>query len=396
MQADLANWRPSVVLETKTVRELVEMRMKAGRHPRRLLATVLLAAAIPSVSRAQVILKVGDTAFFRLVLQVQGWADWMQSAAAGTSPGYSRNLFLRRARLLLTGQVAPDVTFYFQTDSPNLGKATGAAANPKGFSPGFLIQDAWFEWKLADAFAVDAGEMYVPFSRNELTSSSSLLTLESSPLSSLFATATQTNSQRDTGFQARGYLAGGHFEYRVGAFQGSRQAGSRNAPLVAGYLQYDLLDTEKGYTFAGTNLGKKRVLALSAGFETQHEYRAYSGDILATLPVRHGDEVAGELQWTHFDDDSVPPSILNQNGYLGELGYYIAAARLQPFAKYESQRFVDNAARSNDMKRWGAGFNYYLHGQNLKLTGQYLRTLPNSVLTRNTNEFTLQVQVFYF
>ena len=35
-----------------------------------------------------------------------------------------QNLFLRRARFFLGGQVAKDVTFFFMTDNPNLGKST--------------------------------------------------------------------------------------------------------------------------------------------------------------------------------------------------------------------------------------------------------------------------------
>ena len=52
---------------------------------------------------------------------------------------------------------------------------------------------------------------------------------------------------------------------------------------------------------------------------------------------------------------------------------------------------------TKDINRWGTGANYYIHGQNLKLTGQYTRALPqNGSAIRPSNEFTVQVQVFYF
>jgi len=366
------------------------------RHRRPTLAFALAAALSPALALGQAAIRVNDTLYLRLGLQLQAWADFAQTSAASAGDGYAQNLELRRARFFLSGQASPDVSFYFLTDSPNLGAATGSASNPKGFTPGFRVQDAWVEWKLAEPFSIVAGEMYVPFSRNELTSSSSYLTLDGSPMSSAFSSPTQTNGQRDTGIEAKGYLAGGHLEYRAAAFQGARQTGSRNAPLLAGYVQYDFLDTEKGYTYAGTNLGKKSVLAFAAGYETQAAYRAHSAAAFATIPVRAGDELAGIAQWTHYDGAAYSPSLADQNDLLVELGYLVGAARLQPFAKIERQRFADPAFRPNDLSRWGGGFNYYLRGQSLKLTGALVRTDPRNPQLRRSNEATLQLQVYYF
>jgi len=365
------------------------MKRKVLRQPVWLLAIVALAILLlPSIASAQMILKVNDNTFFRLGMQMQAWADWLQDQTGG----YGQNYFLRRARFQLTGQIAPDVTFFFQTDSPNLGKTS--TTSTKGFTGTFLIQDAWFEWKFANEFAIDAGEMIVPFSRNELTSTLSFITLDISPTSTVFATPAQTNGTRDTGFMAHGYFGDGHFEYRGGVFQGVRLAGSRNSPLYAAYLQYDFFDKETGYVFAGTNLGKKKILALSGGYQAQNSYRAYSGDLFTNLPIAGGDEFAGQVQWAHYDGQDFLASVPNQNDYLAELGYYIAAAKVQPFGKYESQKFVDSAKQINDVNRWGVGFNYYLHGQNLKLTGQYLRVQPKNNALKETNEGTIQLQMF--
>lgn len=352
-------------------------------------AVVALAMLVPTVARGQMILKVNDTTWFRVGMQMQAWGDWLQDQTGG----YGQNLFLRRARFQLTGQFGPDVTFFFQTDSPNLGKTS--ATTTKGFSPGFLIQDAWFEWKLADEFAIDAGEMIIPTSRNELTSTLSFITLDISPTSTVFAGPTQTNGTRDTGFMAHGYLGGGHFEYRAGLFQGVRVTGARNSLLGAVYLQYDFLDTEKGYVFAGTNLGKRKILALSGGYETQNSYRAYSGDLFANIPVGAGDEVAGQIQWMHYDGQDFIKTIANQNDYLAELAYYIHGANTQPFVKYEDFKYVASTEQVNDKSQYGAGLNYYVHGQNLKLTGQYLHVQPKNPALKNTNEMTFQIQMFY-
>ncbi|MFI5166446.1 MAG: porin [Thermoanaerobaculales bacterium] len=366
------------------------MNGKVLRHRVGCFAVALAVVLLPALASGQAIVKVNDNVFFRFGIQMQAWGDWLQNA---TTDAYAQNLYLRRARFLLTGQVAPNVTFFFQTDTPNLGKYSGTST--KSFSPGFLIQDAWFEWKLAEEFALDAGEMIVPFSRNELNSTLSFLTLDISPTSTVFASPTQTNGTRDTGFMAHGYFGDGHLEYRAGVFQGVRTAAQNSSFLFDGYLHYNFLETEKGYVFAGTNLGKRKILTLSGGYQTQNSYRAYSGDVFTTLPIAGGDEFAGQVQWTHYDGQNFLASVPNQNDYLVELGYYVSQAKFQPFAKFESQRFVEAAKEINNVDRWGAGLNYYVSGQNLKLTGQYLRIQPKNSELHNTNEFTFQIQMFF-
>jgi hypothetical protein len=83
--------------------------------------------------------------------------------------------------------------------------------------------------------------------------------------------------------------------------------------------------------------------------------------------------------------------------YLMEASYYIHKAKFQPFAKFETQDFVAAVNGTKDINRWGGGANYYIHGQNLKMTFQYTRALPqNGSPIRPSNEFTTQMQVFYF
>ena len=71
-----------------------------------LVIAAALLVAVPA--SAQVVMKVNDNVFFRFGIQIQSWADFLQDA---TTRGYGENLFIRRARFLVTGQVAPNVTF---------------------------------------------------------------------------------------------------------------------------------------------------------------------------------------------------------------------------------------------------------------------------------------------
>jgi Phosphate-selective porin O and P len=364
-------------------------------RPRRLLLPLLVLSIllVPTFAHAQVTVKVNDDVSFRVGAQLQLWGDMAQDAVTNE---YNQNLFVRRARVLLTGSVMKDVTFFIQTDNPNIGKA------PKALTTGFVLQDAWAEWKISDQFMLDGGLMLVPLSREELTSTTSFQTIDISPTATVFATPTQTSATRDTGFQGKGYLADGRLEYRLGVFQGVRvaatttTAASRNTFLHAAYVQYDFFEKERGYVFAGTNRGTRKILALSAGYDGQKDYRAYSANLHATIPVMNKNEVAALVQLQHYDGGKFLTAIPRQNDYLGEFDYYIAPSKIQPFVKYEDQSFGVSSNPSKDVKRYAGGFNYYVNGQNLKFTGQLTRVIPDNSAIRSTNEFTIQMQVWYY
>jgi hypothetical protein len=353
-------------------------------------ALVIAAALLVAVpAGAQVLVKVNDNVFFRFGIQLQAWADEQQDA---TTKGYAQNLFIRRGRFLITGQVAPNVTFWFQTDNPNVGKAPKTGTS---LASGFLLQDFWAQWKINDAFMLTGGEFLVPLSRIELTSTTSFLTLDISPTTTVFAGPTQTNATRDTGVQAKGYLADGRLEYRAAIFQGIRIAGARNAFRRTAYLQYDLFEKETGYVYAGTNLGKKKIVALSGGYDGQSKYKSYNGNVYATIPVLGGDEFAGTIERSYYDGGTFITTLPKQHDDVVELGYYLHNFKVQPFMKWEDQKFSAASTPSKDLTRYGAGLNYYVSGQNLKFTGQYLRVKPKNGAINATNQFTIQMQMFY-
>ncbi len=337
---------------------------------------------------AQLTISNGEGVNFNLGFQAQAWGDWNQIAEPAGGVGYQQNLYLRRIRLIVGGHIAKDVTFFFETDQPNLGKT------PKALTSGFLVQDAFVEWKALNAFRLDGGLMDVPFSRNGLQSTASYYTLDISPLSTVTNMSTQSSALRDAGFQARGFFLNDHLQYRTGLFQGERDANARDSLRAAGYLQYDFFARETGYLLTGTALGKQKILAVDGGFDTQGSYHGLSGNTAAAIPVHGGDEVGSQFQYFHYDGGSKFPTVAKQDDYLVEAAYYLRAIRLQGFGKFESQTFVDLADQAKDVHRWGGGANYYIHGQNLKFTFQWLRAKQQNLMP--TNELTVQFQVVYF
>jgi hypothetical protein len=349
---------------------------------------VLMLTAVSVPASAQIVVKNGDVDF-KFGIQGQLWADWTQDSSGAQN--YQQNFYFRRARIIFGGDIGKDISFFFETDDPKLG------ITPKSLATGFVLQDGLVEWKPTKYFQVGGGLFIVPFTRNGLQSTASYITLDLSSISTVSNTVTQSSALRDLGFQFKGFFADERLQYRVAFTDGERDANAHNSLRTTAYLQYDFFDREKGYLFTGTGLGKQKILAVDAGVDTQSTFRAYSANTAAAIPVNNGDEVAAQFQFAHYDGRTKFTTIPDQNDYLLEGGYYVHQAKVQPFVKYESQTFVTAANASKDINRFGLGATYYIHGQNLKWTCQYVRAMPqNTATVKPTNEFTVQLQLFYF
>lgn len=301
----------------------------------------------------------------------------------------TNNLFVRRLRLLAGGQVAPKVTFFIETDAPNLGRRD---ANGKNISPSLIVQDALATFRATDAFMVDAGLMFIPFSRNSVQSAATLLPIDYGAFTFTASTPTQSATGRDTGFQARGYLLEKHLEYRAGAFQGARDAVSSNAFRYAGRVQYNVFDVEDGYLYSGTYLGKKRILAIGGGFDTQKQYHAWDADVFLDRPLGPAGALTAQFDYNRFDGQTFLTSIPKQNDVLLEVGYLITAAKITPFLQFASKDVSDTAV--GDDRRLSVGVNYWWAGHNANIKGAYTHLDTNGLPDRH--EWTIQFQFFYF
>jgi len=337
-------------------------------------------------ARAQVLIKVNDDVNFKLGVLGQVQADWLDDTATGDT---TQNLFIRRARLLFGGQVAKNVTFFIETDAPNLGKTL---ANGKNINPQVIVQDAYGEFKVSDAFMLDAGLMFVPFSRNSVQTAGSLLPIDYGAYTFSLSGATQSNVGRDTGFQAKGYFLENHLEYRIGAFQGARDARSTRSFRYTGRVQYQFLEPEgTGFFYTGTYLGKKKVLAVGAAFDTQSDYHAWDADVFFDYPYGPG-AVTAQLDYNRLDGGDTLLTVPKQNVVLLEVGYFIRDLKLTPVFQFTRRGIVD--ASTGDETRWSIGANYWWTGHNANVKAAYTRIDPYGL--GKQNEFTVQLQFFYF
>jgi hypothetical protein len=348
------------------------------------LATTLLTCAVRA--DGQVLIKVNEDVNFKLGALGQFQADWLEDPAADDT---TKNLFIRRIRLLFGGQVAKNVTFFVETDAPNLGKTVGGVKN---ISPGMIVQDAYGEFKVRDEFALDAGLMFVPFSRNSVQSAATLLPIDYGAYTFAQSAATQSITGRDAGFQAKGYVLKQRLEYRVGAYQGARDSASHRSFRYLGRVQYEFFDTEgTGFFYTGTYLGKKKVLAAGAAFDKQEDYKAFDADVFADYPTPLGG-VTAQFAWNRFDGDTTFATLPKQNTYLVEAGYFFRAAKVTPVVQFSKRDIL--GTNTGDETRWSIGANYWWAGHNASVKAAYTRISPRGL--SDQNEFTIQLQLFYF
>ena len=367
-----------------------------------LVALAVVVALLPGIASAQAIIKVNDNVNFRLGIALQAWGDWNeQSTATGSSGGYQQNLFLRRARFFLGGQVAKDVTFFFMTDNPNLGKSTQTVvggAGAKAPATGFIVQDAYLSWKVDTAFNLQGGLILIPLCRNCNSSAVTLLSIDYGTWSFQENVSTQSSVGRDTGFQAMGWLVGDHLEYRAGVYSGARNPGVKNSFRFAGRLQYNVFDTEKLQFYPGTYYGKKKILALGGGYDTQSDYTAYAGDVFFNWAVGDGGPTA-QVDYIHYDGGVTfnVAALFKQDVLFTEAGWFFGGPKIQPYIRYEQQRYADSVNEKLDKTFYQAGIGWFPYGANFNIKAAYWRKeFPNDPLIAKTNQFTVQVQLFYY
>ena len=351
-----------------------------------LLATgifLILALTTASAANAQVVIKVNDDAFFKLGLLLQTQADALEDPATGT---YAQNVFVRRVRLLLGGQISKQLSFFVETDSPNLGKSL--AAGTKNSQPSLYLQDAYVEWKISDRLMIDAGLMLPSPSRNGVQSAASLLPIDYGPYTFANSAPTQSSVGRDTGIQARGYLANKRLEYRAGIFQGMRDTQNRELRFT-GRVAYNFLEPESGFFYTGTYLGKKKVFSIGAGIDRQHKYAGYAFDAFLDHPVGAG-AVTAQLSHIRYDGGTFLKTLPEQADTLFETGYLIGGTRIMPVVQFAQRSFSNGA--NHDENRYGAGVNYFISGHNANIKALYTR-IDNSL---TANQVTVQIQFFYY
>ena len=347
---------------------------------KRLAMAGLLTLALGAGEARAAKIQVSDEAFVDVKGFLQAWGQVTEDGAPdGESTG--KELFVRRARLILTGQLTEDVGFIVATDTSNIGKLGNHAAT-------VTIQDAFGSIRLVPGFlAADVGLFLPPFLHHGTQGAASVVGLDLH--APVFKYAAGSSGWRDAGAQLRGGVFEDRVQFRLAAFNGVRgeppyepppgsvqfvevvrnPRNQSDALRYTGSLRVNLLEPEPDFYFQGINLGKRKVLSVGIAGDTQKdaavsatgtvgEYRAYGADVYLDLPLAEDREVVFQAMASRWWNGEGAPA--TGVGSFVEGGY-----RLGTWAPYASWvRFFSDAG-NGDTEAYHLGLTHYIRGHAL-------------------------------
>jgi hypothetical protein len=338
--------------------------------PRTLWAAVggALFACMAPAAHAQWEIKPTDGSSIKVGFLLQGQAESVDVAGSDDT---SNNLFFRRARILLGGKINDQWSFFFETDSPNLGKGTGTTGAKDAGD--MYIQDFVVTYKPGgDAFNLDVGMMLNEVSYNSNQSAASLLATDYGPYSFVWSAPLQARVGRDYGVRARGYLFDDHLEYRASVMQGVRGENSDNGFRFLGRLMFNVFEAQKGLFYTGTTLGKKQLLSFGVSYDTQEDYNTVGADVFWDQPVGDGNGFTFQADYSVLDGDDFLTTLPEQTNLFVETGFYFSSMKLLPFVQYSDRNYDDDALADTDKVMLGVGYMFAGHNGNVKLSyGQH-------------------------
>jgi len=314
----------------------------------------------------------------------------------GSGPNKDSNTYefnFRRNRLALMGKYGDIMSIYVQTEFTEDQEIAPLTVRDTASGYEFQMLDAVVRFNFDDAFKVSAGKFKYNLSRENLEACEMPLTLDRS----LFI-RTPYVTTRDKGLAIWGNLFNDIFQYRADVMEG-RHASTAAAPQPESSFRYSirghvtLLDPENDYGYKGTYLGKKQVLTIGGAYQFEpdvayadtvgktgaKDYKAWTADIFFEYPIEKVGTFTASAAYEDIDlgnaykGPNPDPDTLGlngeKNGYYMKAGYMLPNIPLQFFARYEKWAFANlNGIVDQQVEWYGGGFNYYIRGQNLKIT----------------------------
>lgn len=399
-----------------------------------LLATLL---ASSSVGAAPFVTGPDHSLDVHVLMQLHGR---FAQGEASDGQSWSKDIFLRRVRLLLTGTMFRRFSFFVDTEQPNWGRGGNWAVAP-------FLSDAFGSIMIADALVVDVGMMLLPISRHGYSSAASLNALDFH-LGMLRYVPGSHKNLRDAGIQLRGRVAGGRFTYRAGVFNGSQghalqadasgaaiqdrqgravlASNPRDWPRFAGHVRWAFLGQEKGYFANGMTFSDRPTVSVGAGFEYLHDAVmdrpaelardgsvarpgrlrgawSVAADVYADVPFGAGadhefvamaaflmNDHGRELAWAREGTAQAVPAASSGLGVMAELGY-----RWRFIGPALSVDWFRGQRDGNDLLAVRGGLAYWLRGHSINVKAEFSAERRGRVEAGPWfKAFTTQVQVF--
>lgn len=339
-----------------------------------------------------------EGAFLKIDYQGQLYGVWRNTGSGADKQGDSTDLFFRRNRLTFWAHGTSNYGAIVQIEYVGERNVDDLIVSDVPGSE-FHVLDAYFMADFSNEFRVYAGKQKIQFTRENLEDCFEPLTLDRS----LFIYTLKHS--RDTGVVFWGNLPTIKSQYR---FEVSKGNSGDNSPqssfMYTGRFAVSLWNPEYAYGYKGTYLGKKKVLTIGVAGQFEPNavydntvaetgaktYYAFTADAFMEYPLDNGASaitVSGAYLKESFNNaykgSNPDPNSIGQDG--AKNGWYVKAAYLlpkrigpgqvQPFVRYEKWKYADLFDAFNQRIDWiGAGVNYLIDGQSLRVTLQYSRT----------------------
>ena len=378
-------------------------------------------------ARVQLIPALPDSSL-NINLQMQLWQQSIENAAPNGT-GWDYRIFIRRARLIMSGDFTKQLHFFFNIDAPNWGRAN--AGDPTGLNQvnqRFLLQDVRMVYEPVPGIFIVGGFLILPLSHHIHQSTLSYNTIDLHSATLRFqptGTGNSSLSFREPGVEVHGWVFDKRIGFRFGLYNGVRGSADPTSafyglnpdavPRIAGYLHINLLDSEeRGFLYQGVYFADKPILSVGVGTNYQSksvrlnattlsDYRGTAADVLLEYPLGNDTAVNAQFAFYNYDFGDGHPS--TGNGFFSDLGYRYG--QWQPVVSYEyfhGTSTLTAPTLPDDARIWTAGINWWINKTtaNLKWEFQHVRrgllsSPSGTVVATNQNQkiITLAGQLFF-
>ena len=345
--------------------------------------------------------------YIRLLMWHQMWMTTNNLSQNQSSLQVSPSI--RRSRMLAYAQLNPDLLIltHFGLNGLNTSNLTTTGNNGDG--PQLFLHGAWAEYRINDHLYAGGGLHYWNgLTRLSNQSTLNFMTLDQSrPFVSWHSLGITDQFARHLGMYVKGEI--GRFDYRLAwnaplknnigggkdygikdsglSYDGFNQLDSngnlKGNNILTGYFRYNLLDKEstKLPYMTGTYLGKKKVLALGAGFfyhpngmfnassNLHSDVKHLAVDGYLDVPVENG-ALHAYASYINFDygDKYVSRWAGTGQTIYAEIGYFFSPFKVMPYVAYN---MGDYSGMEKAIKALDIGVNYFIKGHNAKVTLEY-------------------------
>jgi len=326
----------------------------------------------------------------------------------GTNYESDGDLYLRRVRLEFAGRIVPKVKYNLTLDGDRWDQA--------GNSNKVSVKYVFVTWEPDPAYSFFFGKLKLPFSRDQLTSDSTGLMVE---------TAAAVDNAKNIFGASNGYfqpkiavfgkLMEGSIAYEVALADGWQNGETiqngrtvyKAPPLVAARVELSPPGWAEPKKL-GSHLGKGQHLAVGLSYARQgsieYQENGFEEDrSLWGMDVSgHFKGITAQAEYIAWEIDSSEPAIgeTKPEGWHVQAGYFIDGLNIEPTLRYEVYD-EDTKVDESKEKSTTLGVNWYGKGHSLKVQANWVHTdFEDNASGRLTNDdsrdiLQVQGQVFF-